>query len=249
MSDGDWLKKGLPASAMAGSEVAKPRPKITRPLMPQEIEACEAILAGDTPRVAYRRETGRKGGQSFDRFMRNGETQAYLAARRMELRLKLMGEEVDPAAEWLSHVRNQAYWDPIDLAVEPPKKMEDIAKLPEHVRKMISGYKYDRFGNFILIFVDKKASQDMFARYFGLYQEDRRNEGDTAADLLNNVFWRFIMNLHLQQGMSIQEAHVLARREPETVKAWGQKHNLLPAGEEEIEVVPAVVVDDGGDDD
>ena len=227
-----WTSAGVPVPKAA----ARPHEPVRRQLTPQEMEACEAILSGDTPTVAYRRETGNESSTAFSSFIKNDEVRYYLAARRMELRLKEHGD-VDPADEWLRQMRAQAYMDPAEFLAEgAPRSPEDILKWPEHIRRAVSGYKWDRMGNFVVEFVDKKAAQDMLARYWGLYQADRINDRDVETNLIASGVWRFVMSLHLYKGTSIAEGYMLARREPEKVDAWVRAHPALEPGE--------IVVDD-----
>jgi hypothetical protein len=196
------------------------------------LEVCEATLAGETPRVAYRRLTGDKTADGFRRFMANPEHHAYCAARRMELRIRL--EEEDPAERWLREMTAAAYWDAAEVAWENVRCEADILRLPEHIRRQISGWSRDAAGNFKVTFIDKKAARDMLAKYHGLYQADRTNDKDTAATLLQTVFWRYVLTMHLELGVTIAQAFVEARRDPDKVEAWGKERGLLTAGAGEV---------------
>ena len=212
------------------------RAVVTRPLQNDEIEVCEAILVGESPRVAFRRITGKHAEDSLRRFLGNIEVQCYLAARRAEVQAKKRANE-DPAEEWLRQTEAAAYFDPIEVALTGISGPGDLAQLPADVRQQIAGWKWDKAGNFVIDWVDKKASRDMLAKYWGLYQAERINDRDAPQALLRTVFWRYVMALHLHEGMSIMEAQVHARKDPDAVQEWGREQKLLPSGEAAGEIV------------
>ncbi len=199
---------------------------IPRTLTQAELDACEGILAGESPLVAFQRATGKTSRTAFDEFFENAEIQAYLAARRMELRERTGFSD----QRWIEEVSNMAFLDPAEIVNTPLTCPADIAKLPEHVRRAIVGWEYDVEGHFRIKLASKQKALDMLAKNQGLYQKDRTNDRD-AANLLQQAFWRFVISLHVQEGISIDEAKLRAHRAPEEVKAWAQARGLPTSGE------------------
>lgn len=195
------------------------------PLTQDELDACEGILAGESPLVAFQKSTG-KGRIAFGTFWDKPEIQAYLAARRMELR-EITGFS---DRQWLDAVSDIAFFDPIEIALADIQCPADIAFLPARVRKMIVGWSWDRNEHFTLKFADKQRAQDMLAKNQGLYQQDRMNEHD-AANLLQQAFWRFVFALHVSDGISIPEAELQARSAPDEAEAWCRAKGLIGPGD------------------
>lgn len=201
-------------------------------LCPNRLKLCENILAGDSLRVAYEATDWEAKGKDAKRnaigIMKEPEVQAYLAARRLEI-IERTGVR---AERLVAELAIAAYWDPFDIVTEGVKKPEDIANLPEHVRRCITGWKWDRNGNFVLEFVDKQRAQDMLAKHLGIYQSASTNERDDPAALLKQAFWRYVISLHVHQNITISQAMNEARRDPEAVQQWGEEVGMLAAPKE-----------------
>lgn len=69
-------------------------------------------------------------------------------------------------------------YDPADIASQPMHGPEDIAKLPEHVRRAVIGWGWDKFGNFTLKLANKQAALDSMAKHFGMYIERVEHSGE-----------------------------------------------------------------------
>ena len=50
----------------------------------------------------------------------------------------------------------------------------DIEALPEHVRRCITGWKWDAAGNFIVTLADKNAALERLSKYLGMFVERKR---------------------------------------------------------------------------
>lgn len=200
-------------------------------LSPEHIEAAEAVLAGYSPMVAWRMASGDTSRVGAVKFQKHPEVQMYLAVRRMEIRSKKGITE----SEWLDHVSNIAYLDIAEIAANPPKRAEDLLELPEHVRRCIQGWKYDKHGNFIIEFVSKKAAIDMLGKFMGVFQRDRQNDKDVPSDLLKTVFWQYVTSMHIGTGVSVAVAIMDAKNNPDEVEKWGQAQGLLEASAEIVQ--------------
>lgn len=64
-----------------------------------------------------------------------------------------------------------ALYDPADIVRNGIKKPEDIADLPEDVRRAIIGWSWDRHGNFVLKLSPKTPSLDLLARHLGMLRD------------------------------------------------------------------------------
>ena len=76
---------------------------------------------------------------------------------------------------------------------------------------------------------DKLGALEKLNKILGVYQADRMNDADREGHLLATVFGRYIMALHLNEGITVAEAMNRAKANPEEVEAWGRKVKLLPA--------------------
>lgn len=54
---------------------------------------------------------------------------------------------------------------------------KDIANLPDDIRQAVTGWKWDKQGNFVLQFADKNASLTALEKHLGMYAPDEKGEG------------------------------------------------------------------------
>ena len=130
-----------------------------------------------------------------------------------------------------------AYCDPAEIVAASITCPADLATLPPHVRRLVTGWKYDQNDNFTIELANRQRALEMLAKHLGLYHEDRSRsatEQDIQGTLLRTAFWRFVFSLHVYGGMSIAEAQMYAQRQPEELRDWAEAHGLLPkkAGDE-----------------
>lgn len=87
----------------------------------------------------------------------------------------------------LQEIACMAFYDPADIAgkVNSP---EDIPKLPVAVRKAITGWSWDKMGNFVLRLAAKTPSLDQLGRHLKLFTDKVELEaGSNLADLLQKA--------------------------------------------------------------
>lgn len=77
----------------------------------------------------------------------------------------------------LSELTKMAFYDPADLVTKPITRPEDIALLPEHVRRAIVGWGWDRLGNFTLKLADKRGSLELIGRHLGMFKDRLEHSG------------------------------------------------------------------------
>lgn len=70
-----------------------------------------------------------------------------------------------------------ALFDIGELALADCKTVADIAKLPEHIRQAVSGWKWDKEGRFTLLIADKNPHLTAMEKHLGMYTEDDRGGG------------------------------------------------------------------------
>lgn len=198
-------------------------------LSPERLAFCEGLLEGKSARQAYEdsgfKARGRDAKGNARQLLKEPEIQFYLAVRRMELRERV-GVEDERVLEEMMAI---AFVDVGEIASEGIRAPEDIARLPRHVRRAITGWRWDKHGNFVLKLADKGRALDQLARYLGLYQRDRKNEADPPVNLLATAFWRYVTSLHISRGLSVAEAVNHARKHPDIVQEWGRSAGLLPS--------------------
>ena len=145
-----------------------------------------ALAAGYSPRTA-----GKTGSEMVTE---NAKVKAAIAAgqQRVAKRLGIKAEDV------LREVIRLAMFDPADLiGVKGP---DDIAELPEDVRRAIVGWSWDRQGRFTVKLV-KEGALEMLAKHFGLYEADNRQKGElhvkkSAADMTDDELLAIAKRTH-----------------------------------------------------
>ncbi|WP_424139379.1 terminase small subunit [Roseomonas chloroacetimidivorans] len=71
----------------------------------------------------------------------------------------------------LSELAALAHLDPAEIVSVEVKEPKDIAKLPEHVRRAILGWSWDRNGNFVLKLSDKRGALELLGRHLGMWRD------------------------------------------------------------------------------
>lgn len=117
-----------------------------------------AIRAGYSERTAQ---------EQSSRLLSNVMVQSAIAAQQKgrEERANATADEV------LREINRMAMVDPADYA--DVKSPADIKGLPEHVRRAIVGWKWDRNGRFVMEFA-KQSAMDMLARHHSLFNDKLR---------------------------------------------------------------------------
>lgn len=86
---------------------------------------------------------------------------------------KLKAEQADRLAikadRVLLELARMAYFDPAEIGLAKVKKPEDIAKLPEDVRRAIAGWSWDKNGRFTLKLAAKQPALEALGRHLKLF--------------------------------------------------------------------------------
>lgn len=64
-----------------------------------------------------------------------------------------------------------AFFDPGEIGSAPMNGPEDIALLPERVRRSIVGWSWDKAGNFTLKLAPKSTALDLLGRHLGMFKD------------------------------------------------------------------------------
>lgn len=192
-------------------------------LSPERMAFCEGILEGKGHRVAYEesgfKASGKDAATNARQLLKEPEVQAYIAARRIELR-----ERTDITAERVvEEIALAAFVNITEFGQYRIDGPEDLQHLPERLQRVVRGWKWDRHGNFVLQFSDKQRALERLAKHLGLYQAERVDEADRGAMLVATAFWRFVISLHVGKGVAVQEAIRVAETNPQFVEDWGRR--------------------------
>lgn len=76
------------------------------------------------------------------------------------------------------------FYDPADIASQPMNGPEDIAKLPEDVRRAIVGWGWDKAGNFTLKLADKAGALVSLGRHLGMFTDKVEQTGTMTLNVL-----------------------------------------------------------------
>lgn len=105
-------------------------------------------------------------GQAGSRLLKKANVRAavdaYVAKICEELELS--------AKKVLTEIGYMAFYDPADIAGKV-KGPDDIAGLPEPVRKAIVGWGWDKAGNFVVKLSPKTPSQELLGRHLKLFTD------------------------------------------------------------------------------
>lgn len=131
-----------------------------------------AIRAGYSPRTAEVQAC---------RLLRNAKVKAFIEANKRE-----RTENIEVSVEnILRELLIMGHYDPADFC-EKCTCPADIAKLPEHVRRAIAGWSWDKQGNFVLKFHDKKSVLELLGKYKSMWTEkhDHNHSGDAVFTMV-----------------------------------------------------------------
>lgn len=79
-----------------------------------------------------------------------------------------------------------AFLDPADMAaITAASGPEDIAALPEHVRRAVSGWSWDRAGNFVVKLNGKQPALEAIGRHLGMFKDKMEFSGE--VDLVTRL--------------------------------------------------------------
>lgn len=109
---------------------------------------------------------------------------AMLAARTQALAETL---QVTAERNLLERAR-LAYYDIGRIAEADIQCPADIAKLPEDLRRVITGWKWDKEGRFIIELADKHAHLTALDKNLGLYDKDNQQKGEGMAKAIREFF-------------------------------------------------------------
>lgn len=87
----------------------------------------------------------------------------------------------------LKEIERLAFVDSSEVAKYKIKRPEDLAKLPEDIRRAIVGWKWDKWGQLIITFADKKGSLELYGRHLKLFTDNMNHTGVIPVKLVDDV--------------------------------------------------------------
>ncbi len=117
-----------------------------------------AIRAGYSPKTANEQAARLLAKASVSEAIQAGQATRAASA----------GVSAERVVQELAHL---SFYDPAALTKTPITKPEDIANLPENVRRAIIGWEYDAKGNFKIKLSPKTPSLDLLARHLGMLKD------------------------------------------------------------------------------
>lgn len=200
-------------------------------LSSERLAFCEGILEGKSHREAYEgsgfKARGRDAAANARQLLKEPEVQAYIAARRIELRER----KISDAERVVEEISGVAFANYADFGAYDVRGPEDLPNLPYELQMLVKGWKWDQHGNFVLQFEDRAQAREQLMKHFGLYQAERRNEHDGGAMLLATAIWQFVISLHVSKGLSIEAGLRMAEQNPDVVDEWARRNGIVPASE------------------
>ena len=112
--------------------------------------------------------------QQAARLLTNVNVQAQidkLKAKRAE-RTDITADRV------LTELDCMGFYDPADIASHPMRGPQDIANLPERVRRAIIGWSWDKHHNFTLKLANKQGALELIGKHLGMWVERQESSGE-----------------------------------------------------------------------
>lgn len=94
-------------------------------------------------------------------------------------------EKVEVTAERvLKELAVLAFLDPADMAaITAASGPEDIAALPEHVRRAVAGWSWDKAGNFVVKLNSKQPALEALGRHLGMFKDKVEHSGPDGGPI------------------------------------------------------------------
>ena len=102
------------------------------------------------------------------------------AMDKRSARTEIAGDRV------IQEIGHMALYDPADIAGANINGPQDIATLPESVRRAIIGWSWDRQGNFVLKLSPKTPSLELLGRHLMLWKDVGSKDNPLTMDALSD---------------------------------------------------------------
>ncbi|MCW1913712.1 terminase small subunit [Luteolibacter sp. GHJ8] len=171
-------KKAKQGKALAKGGSLKPE----RGLSPKQRAFCREYLVDlNATRAAIRagyseRTAGAIGEENLKKPEIATEVQRLMAER--EKRTEVTADAV------LKELASMAFYDPAAIGSAEIRGPEDIAKLPEDVRRCIVGWSWDKAGNFTLKLAGKTQQLELIGRHLGMFRDKLEHSGPEGGPLV-----------------------------------------------------------------
>ena len=150
---------------------------------PRAERYCQARAAGMSGVQAYA-QAGYEGNPDAGSNVRQIERRAHVQARIRYLTAEAIAPMRLNIETLFNHIQEQGTFDPV--VFEGVKSLTDLkSKVDEPTRRLlVKGWKFDKYGNFILELVDKDVALDRIARHLSFYNDKVRVDMGTFGDTL-----------------------------------------------------------------
>lgn len=116
-------------------------------------------------RAGYSAHTAEQAGS---RLLRDVHVAAAIAKNE-----EVIAKKIDVTVDRLvMEMAYSAFFDPGEMSKYKLDGPDDIAKLPDHVRRAIAGWSWDRRGNFVVKIIDKPRNIEMLGRHAGMFKDN-----------------------------------------------------------------------------
>jgi phage terminase small subunit len=131
-------------------------------------------------RAGYSVKTAGSQGERLLNFVDVRDRVAELA-KTIDAKAEVNAERI------LAELMTAAHFDPAEI-VGKVGSVDEIARLPEHVRRAIAGWTWDREGRLILKFYDKQKALELLGKYKTLWTD--RTEVEHSGEAIFNMVYQ-----------------------------------------------------------
>lgn len=109
-------------------------------------------------------------------------------AAEIERRTELLSRKTTiTAARVLEELGHIGFLDAADLAsIKAASGPQDIPKLPEHVRRAIAGWSWDKQGNFTLKIEPKTKALELIGKHLAMFTDRTEHTGNVTVNIEGN---------------------------------------------------------------
>lgn len=87
----------------------------------------------------------------------------------------------------IAELAAMAFYDPGEIGLAKVEKPDDIAKLPEQLRRAIIGWSWDRNGNFTLKLTGKTPQLELIGRHLRMFVDVREHSGPNGGPIVSTA--------------------------------------------------------------
>ncbi len=151
---------------------------------PKHEAFAQARVKGLCADAAYKEAGYRANRANAARLNSNDDIQKRIAELSERAAEKVAERVAVNTQRLMDELECMGLYDPADIASQPMSGPEDIAKLPEHVRRAIIGWGWDKQGNFILKLAPKTTSIELMGKNLGSFRDKLEVTGKDGGAII-----------------------------------------------------------------